>query len=250
MYPIFMIKFGRKEHLEQIVNGNVRFSPAEVYVKQEKEQHEKGQGDLLEGKIGIYFEELKFKDEKTKDVVMERKQERVLLTIDKINENPIFCLSEFHEDDVEDYINNSNYQIKIKKEKIESLKKDFKDADSALIILQPDVFISDVNAIENHKVFSHEILYYDYSSKIPDLDMFEFLCNTKVTKENSRLFMSIEDSYRILFCKDKDFINQQEYRFVIVDEKITKPQFYSFTFNSRYLLVSIEELETGIRINF
>ena len=118
MAPIFMIKFGQKEHLEQIVNGSIRFSPAEVYVKQEREQHERGQGDLLEGKIGIYFEQLQVKDEKTKDVVMERKQERVLLTIDKINENPIFCLSEFHKDDVEDYVNMSNYRIKINEEKI------------------------------------------------------------------------------------------------------------------------------------
>jgi hypothetical protein len=45
-----LIKYGEEEHLKQIVNGSLRFSPSEVYVKMEEEQHNKGQGDMLDGK--------------------------------------------------------------------------------------------------------------------------------------------------------------------------------------------------------
>ena len=44
------IKYGEEEHLKQIVNGSLRFSPSEFYVKMEEEQHNKGQGDMLDGK--------------------------------------------------------------------------------------------------------------------------------------------------------------------------------------------------------
>lgn len=42
------IKSGEEEHLQQIVDGSLRFSPSQVYVKMEEEQHNKGQGDINE----------------------------------------------------------------------------------------------------------------------------------------------------------------------------------------------------------
>ena len=46
----FFIKYGEKEHLQQIIDGKLRFTPSQTYIKIEEKQHNKGQGDLLEGK--------------------------------------------------------------------------------------------------------------------------------------------------------------------------------------------------------
>ncbi len=55
MQPIFMIKFGKRAHLQQIVEGRIRFSPIENYVKLEEQQQIKGQGDKLEAKLPVYL---------------------------------------------------------------------------------------------------------------------------------------------------------------------------------------------------
>lgn len=52
----FFIKYGEKEHLQQIVDGKLRFTSSQTYIKIEEKQHNKGQGDLLEGKMKIKIE--------------------------------------------------------------------------------------------------------------------------------------------------------------------------------------------------
>ena len=39
---LFMIKYGKKEHLKQIIDGKIRFSPSQTYISMEKELHNKG----------------------------------------------------------------------------------------------------------------------------------------------------------------------------------------------------------------
>lgn len=50
------VKYGKKEHLQQIVSGKLRFSPSQNYIKMEELLHNKGQGDLLEGKMPLQIE--------------------------------------------------------------------------------------------------------------------------------------------------------------------------------------------------
>ena len=50
------------------------------------------------------------------------------------------------------------------------------------------------------------------------------------------------------FCKDISFSNQEEYRFIGLDELIMEPVFYSFSFNSQYLMVPIERLKQPLTI--
>lgn len=51
-----------------------------------------------------------------------------------------------------------------------------------------------------------------------------------------------------LLCKDISFSNQEEYRFIGLDELIMEPVFYSFSFNSQYLMVPIERLKQPLKI--
>ncbi len=42
MKPKFMIKYGKEEHLQQLVDGKIRFAPSQTYVRLEEAQHNKG----------------------------------------------------------------------------------------------------------------------------------------------------------------------------------------------------------------
>ena len=48
--------------------------------------------------------------------------------------------------------------------------------------------------------------------------------------------------------KDISFSQQDEYRFIEINELITDPVFYSFLFTSRYLIVPIEQLKKPLII--
>ena len=57
-----------------------------------------------------------------------------------------------------------------------------------------------------------------------------------------------EDRYRHLLCKDKYFKDQDEYRFIILDELITEPKEYGFVFRSPYKIVSIDDLMNSVEV--
>ena len=53
MEPTIMIKYGEKQHLEQLVGGTIRFAPTEDYISMQRKNGTKGQGDSDEGKMHI-----------------------------------------------------------------------------------------------------------------------------------------------------------------------------------------------------
>ncbi len=225
MQPIFMIKFGKRAHLQQIVEGRIRFSPIENYVKLEEQQQIKGQGDKLEAKLPVYLSSSK----------------NALIDWGNLLGNvPIFCLSQYGEEDIKKETTGKNYSIAIRNEILEQVKLDFVEADYALVILEPEVFIQDITMGLNRAILVHEIMYFDYT--INDMDMFEFLANDRIV-EYKEMDKTKEDLYKFLFCKNKNsFEKQQEYRVAILDEKIVEPKFYDFQFNSKYMLIPISEL--------
>lgn len=60
--------------------------------------------------------------------------------------------------------------------------------------------------------------------------------------------MTYENRYRHFICKDKSFINQEEYRFIVTDELSDTPVFYKLNFVSKYLLLPISEFENPVEI--
>ena len=47
----FLYKFGKREHLEQLQNGSIRFMSAAHYQKMEQESGNKGIGDVKDSRI-------------------------------------------------------------------------------------------------------------------------------------------------------------------------------------------------------
>lgn len=245
-YPFgVMIKFGKKKHLMQIVKNELRFSPSQQYINIEEQQHNHGQGDLLEGKWRIHAEGFKVFHPVTHEFLgkVDRKSE-LMVSVQDVNDMPVFCLSKFGEE----YFEEGNFLV-ITKNKLDKIKKDFPDATHALIILEPDKFVKSVKKSIGHNIAADEIHYFDYD--INDLRMAMFLTTGDENSKISGGFMgttTYEDRYRHLLCKDKDFAEQNEYRFIILDELISSSKFYKYLFNSKYLIVPISRLERKLKL--
>lgn len=233
------IKYGEKDHLKAIMDGTIRFAPSQLYVKMEEELHNKGQGDLLEGKLVFYAEGLKMTCRETGVVYNIPGKRRLCVQGQNINNMPVFCISEYGEE----YISKDNV-LNIPKDKIESIKSDFPNATHALVIVDSDEFVNAVRCADGHNIHSDSIHYFDYDYN--SLNMMMFLScgdeNAAVPAGKLSLAVTYEDRYRILLCKDTEFKNQDEYRFITLDELSSEPEFYHFSYNGKYILVPIEEL--------
>lgn len=247
MKPQFMIKYGEEAHLKQLVSGKIRFAPSQTYIKIEKEQNNKGQGDFLEGKVKLKTEGVRLYNPNTNEFIGMLPTSDIVMAAQDVNSMPVFCLSQYGQENVSDYVDDKNYTITLSDKKIKGIQTDFPKASHALIILEPEKFIEDVKGIANHQFASGGIHYYDY--EINPLQMFMFLTTgSEAIKKNAVMSMTYENRYRHLFCKDIFFLNQEEYRFIGLDELISEPVFYSFSFRSKYLIVPIEQLEQPIKI--
>ncbi len=235
------VKFGEKEHLMQITENMLRFAPSRDYITIEQSQHNKGQGDLLDGKWKIHVEGFRMEPLEGGSVIEYPQKGNFVVSIQDVDKMPVFCLSYYGEDHIHDG------KLVLTVDEYETIRHDFPKASHALIILDPDVFTEEVLKAENHKIIGSEIHYYDYD--INDLRMMLFLTTgdeNEIEKRKEVLAMEYGDRYRHLLCKDKDFEKQREYRFVILDELIEDAKFYKFSFKSRFMLISIEKMKEPV----
>ena len=237
----FFIKYGEKEHLQQIVDGKLRFTPSQTYIKIEEKQHNKGQGDLLEGRMKIKIEGARMYHPETNEYLGTLPKSTVVISIQAVSNMPIFCLSYYGEESIVDVEGLTT--IDIDAEHIDGVKKDFLKATHALILFEPEKFISSVEKIEGKHFVSGEIKYYDYDMN--PIQMYMFLTmGTEEIQTDKYLSMTYDNRYRHLLCKDVAFENQREYRFIGLDDLISNPVFYNFKYNGKYLIVPIDDLMT------
>lgn len=237
------IKYGKREHLQQIVDGVIRFAPSQNYVLMEKELHNKGQGDLLDGKMKINAEKVRLHHPVTNELLWSFPKCEFVVSIQDVNNMPVFCLSLYNESDI--CVDNGKSFVNISKNKIDVIKNDFKDATHALVIFDCETFIDSVLKISGHKVVGDSIKYYDYEYNT--LQMYSFLSNgTEEYKKGIEMTVTYDNRHRHLLCKDNSFSLQQEYRFIILDQLIENAVFYPIDFSSNYLIIPIDELYNKI----
>lgn len=199
-----MIKYGKEEHLNQIVNGLLRFAPSQTYVKMEEILHNKGQGDLLDGKMKIKLESAKMYDYETNELKAVIPNCIFTISIQDVNDMPIFCISHHGSEDTASYESINKYKISLRPDKLNCIKQDFIEATHALIIFEPDKFIAGVQTIKGHQIISDQIRYYNYDSNT--FEMYKYLATGNAEKSNNEtLTLTYENRYRHLLCKDIDF---------------------------------------------
>lgn len=244
----FLVKFGENAHLQQIVDGDIRFSPSQKYIKQEQLLHDKGQGDLLEGKMKIPANAIQIYSNDTNELIdyanaTSEAPIYVTISIQDVNNMPISCFLIGTDHDC--VVEHGHTRINFSDDIINTVKNDFHNPDSALVILEPQRYISDMKKHLN--VVASSIRYYDYSKCY--VQQFSYLCTGDENADFKSLSMTYENRYRHLLCKDIFFKNQKEYRFIKLDELIDVPKSYPFEFNYEYKLVSCEDLFNGMLLD-
>lgn len=243
---LFLLKIGEREHLKDLIDGQLYCSPSEKYIKQERDLHDKGQGDLLEGKMKIKVAGGHWEDNATHAKIKLLPNSVITIRIENVNNMPIFCMTKGTAEDCEEYKSDTEYVIKYKKSFKEEVERSFKKADSAVIILEPKRFIGSISNTINHAIFAEDIHYFDYD--IMDINMMYYLLGVDKFESNKAYSMVYDNRYRHLLCKDISFGEQREHRIIILDDEIIEPQKYKFKFDSKYLLVDLEDLFTGISV--
>ena len=242
MKPIVMIKYGKKKHLKQLANGMIRFAPTEDYINLQKIIGEKGQGDSDEGKLFVKSIRAMIQPHDNPNTTTFVENANFKISFDELNRKPVFCLSQYSEEDTTE-----NTTLSIAQDKVDAIKHDFPEATHALIIKEPEKFIADLMKISG-SMHSNEIQYYDYRHNW--INMYVFVAGENQGKNDvgTIYHVTTENIYRQLYCKSDELTKQQEYRFILKDWLISKPIFLPFSFTSKYKIVPIKKLYKKIKL--
>lgn len=246
---ICLLKFGEKEHMEGLARGEMYFSNALNFRQIEEKELIKGQGDKLEGSSLIQAQNVTMTDNKSKDIVASGVSGNVVVHYESANLLPVYCLFACYEKDCT-FHNDGTLEFHFSKEIKENIKKHFPKADSVAIIRNPYEFITDVKATIGTKCISDLVNYFELygidspKGKVIDLQYFEYLTqDVPPQKVDGNLTYTFYDKYvyRSLLCKDVFFKNEQEYRFVLPNDKIKKGTIYYIKPEQTISVVDLKE---------
>jgi hypothetical protein len=247
---LFFVKFGQKEHLQQLVDGKIYFSNAKAFMKLEEEQQKKGQGDAFEGRFFFPFLRAEFRHKVTKEIIQIVDNSKINLGFEGIETMPLFCITAGNLNDCEYIISEKNYKIKFNPKKEAVIRTHFREANSVLIIKTPDIFISDVKNIFNNNCYADFVRYFNMS--VLTDDRLAFLMGvpelSKLNTENMSFFMTSDNVYKHLYCKDIYFNEQQEFRFIPSSIMINEPRIFDLQMNSSTELCDLDSFFAGVEI--
>ena len=246
---IYLLKFGKKAHVEEFASGILYCSNAKTFWGIEENNKLKGQGDLLEAGARIHTQKLVMKEIGTDRIIASGHKGNVLLHIGPASEIPVFCLFAVRKDDcVID--EKGEFQISLSEKKKQIIREHFPNADTVAIIKNVNEFLYDLEQSIGYQV-KHELVHYlnidkGYGENNGQdiVNYFKYIMqDTPPIKEGGRTsFMLTEDYiYRVLFCKDVYFYDEQEYRIILPSERISNSTKYPFILRVPVEVKNIEE---------
>ena len=170
------------------------------------------------------------------------------------NNIPVFCLFACFKEDCT-YLGDDKYSIKFSENVVADIKKHFNKADTAAIVVNPVQFIDDVHKTFNYLSKAEQVHYFnvdgiitDNGQMVQDLEYHKYLTQdippVKVDGGIKYTF-SGKYVYRSLFCKDKYFKNEQEYRILLPDKEIDTPKEFYVNTTSPIKLFNINSILNG-----
>lgn len=247
----FLLKFGQRRHMENLVKGNLYCSNAQMFWGIEDEMKIRGQGDVLEASTRIYAQSMTVYDPLTNEVLKQIDNSiRFVVRMRPAEDMPVFCLFAVLDKDCE-LDDDGKIRIRLSQETKDTIKTHFPNADSVVIIDNSENFIEDVKASIGHEIKSDLVRYFNIDKGIGtengktamDLSYWNYISQDTLPVKGSEKENSVlrEDSaYRVLFCKDVFFQNEQEFRIVMPTEHISVGTNYPVNLTDTY---KIEELE-------
>lgn len=240
----FLLKFGKREHLESLVEGNIYFSNAITFWGIEDKLKIKGQGDILEAGTRMFAEKMIMQYPDTREVIAEYVNTNGLMRVEPATKMPVFCMFAVFEEDckVDEY---GNTIINLSNDKKQTIREHFPNADAVVIIPNPEEFIEDIRKSIGTEIKAEKVNYFhiDRGYKTNDdrtamdFKYMKYLLQDATPEkvgERTRYVFYVDYAFRILFCKDVFFEQEQEYRIVLPTEKIEVGKSYPVQLSTDY----------------
>lgn len=248
----YLLKFGERPHLEELVKGSLYCSDAKTFWGIEDKLKIKGQGDILEAGSKVFAQRMMMQAHGSYKATEINVPSNVLVHFEPAEHIPVFCLFAVYEDDcVLD--TDGHYKINLSKDKQKTIKEHFPKADSVAIINDPEQFLKDIMSYIGCEV-KHEGVHYFHIDKgleiegsnqrAMDMEYMKYLMQDvpPVIKDGKKTYSFHADyAFRALFCKDVFFSDEQEYRIVLPHEKISKGTNYPVELSENIKILSLSE---------
>ena len=123
----------------------------------------------------------------------------------------------------------------------------FNNPESALVIIQPHIFIVDVKKAFGNHCHGELIRYFPLLEKTYEQSQFLYGDEEYRTVEGHRI-MTNKTIYRYLLCKDTFFAQQQEFRFILSNRLIESPQIFDVKTTAKMQLMSSNEFFNSVHV--
>lgn len=243
------LKFGEREYLEDLQNGNLYFSNAQTFRYYEEKLFIKGQGDRLEGGSMIAANNVTMIDNTTHELIFTGIKSNMFVHYEPANLLPVFCIFTcFEKDCVTD--ENGELVVNLSDELKDNILSHFPKADTVAIVHNPQQFISDIQTTIGFKCkaglvnYFHLMGFESEHGTANDLSYFKYLAqDVPPKKEGKQTVYSFNADYvyRSLLCKDVFFSKEQEYRFILPRTKIANAKVFSVRLQQK---IELQDLNT------
>ena len=264
--PLVFVKFLNSRHLQTILSGYVHVSTATEMRRLEKKNGEAGQGDAFEAVLRLSGDHALFLDPLSNRLLGYQENPSLEVILKNATDFPIFCLSAIRAEDCDPYLLQHNIlcvnQI-IKKQ----IKSDFKDADTAVIIYEPEQFYDFMGRKGYCGDYVHYLNLQPNGAQKDQYQLIDFLTYNPGTEKDKQhkilswhfqnpngnieksLNLTMRNCHRILLCKDTFFSGEREFRFINTKKHITEPYNEYIGFDSKHICaMRIDEFFNGVRL--
>jgi len=253
----YLLKFGKKENIASILKGKLWFSTAETF-HQIEDNLVRGQGDKLEAGMFISGTKVQFTPYDT-GITTELSGGTYNFNIfmEPIKKTPVFCLFTCYDKDID-----TSGNVRLSKDIQDNIREHFPEADAVAVIPEPDKFIE--NVLKNiHSVGndihldcrSDYVRYFNMygidttlgkgkSTKAVDMGFLKFITQDhepEIEGNMAKYTVYESDAWRHLLCKDVFFQQEQEFRFILPQEKIDGGNLYEVDLPDNVYIVDLNE---------
>ena len=215
-----------------LVSGNIYCSNAITFWGIEDKLKIKGQGDILEAGTRMFAQKMIMQHPDTKEVIAKCGKANGLVRIEPAEKMPVFCMFAVYEDDCKVDITGASI-INLSDDKKQTIREHFPVKRS----IGTEIKAEKVNYFHIDKG------YETTDGEIAmDMEYMKYLMQDASPEKvdgGIRYTFYADYAFRVLFCKDVFFEQEQEYRIVLPNETIEAGKSYPVRLSKDYEIIDL-----------